>query len=765
MSPSYGLPITSYPVLGAFVTPSLAVAGAAAVSLPIIIHLLARRRFKRIRWAAMDFLIDAERRNRRRVRMEEWILLALRCLAVALLGLLVARPFVTPSGLAAAWGGSRRVERVFVIDDSFSMSYETPTGTPFERAKTGVQRLVDTIRRETPDDTVTVIRISSPSKPVESGASLDQVGADELLARIEGLTASQRSMQLASVFEGIAEFLQGDAGIVNAAVYVLSDFQRKDWAPQEAPASAGTDSTRTQTKGSLTGPLAEWAAQDRALRMVLVSVGEADASNFAVTQLSMPAGQPVAGAEARVRASVGNFSDRAAEGIELRMAVGGRAQPSKTLAALGERQVVSVDLDADFPRPGDESVRVEIPRDALAVDDVRYAAADVVSAIRILVVNGEPAADAYDDEVALLATALHPEGEVFSGHEVVVVDEAGLEEVNLPGFQVVVLANVFRLPETVSERVERFVRQGGGLLIFLGDQVDAESYNVGLYRGGEGILPAELGEIVRAPDAAHLVIADRLHPALQAVGREDDPLGLGQIGFQEYFATQLAEPGPAGSGNRAAVIARFDDAEAYPAIIEGASGMGRVILVTTSADKEWHQWPDHPTFLPVVTELVRHVGRGTDAGEDLAVGSSIEISIDPAVYESDVIVRPPGYPNEPEATMTAAPSEDGRGLIAKWESTDSPGLYQFVLRRREGGEVTRSTAVNVDSRESDLSTASETELRRTLGGIPFEYVQGLERLGEAAGETRVELWKPILFGVAMVLMMEQLLAWVWGRRR
>ena len=95
-------------LLAAFITPWLATAGAAAVAAPIIIHLLARCRFKRIRWAAMDFLIDAERRNRRRIRMEEWILLALRCLAVFLIGLLVARPFLTPSGLAAALSGTQR---------------------------------------------------------------------------------------------------------------------------------------------------------------------------------------------------------------------------------------------------------------------------------------------------------------------------------------------------------------------------------------------------------------------------------------------------------------------------------------------------------------------------------------------------------------------------------------------------------------------------------------------------------------------------------
>ncbi|RME39341.1 MAG: hypothetical protein D6788_05670, partial [Planctomycetota bacterium] len=78
-------------MLAAFVSPALFWGGAAAVAAPILIHLLARRRFRRIRWAAMEFLLDAERRNRRRLRMEEWILLALRCLAVVLLAAMIAR--------------------------------------------------------------------------------------------------------------------------------------------------------------------------------------------------------------------------------------------------------------------------------------------------------------------------------------------------------------------------------------------------------------------------------------------------------------------------------------------------------------------------------------------------------------------------------------------------------------------------------------------------------------------------------------------------
>ena len=78
--------------------PEMLALGALAISVPIIIHLLNRRRFKEVDWAAMEFLLDAEQKNKKRVRLEHWILLLLRCLTMLLIGTLIARPFL-PSNL------------------------------------------------------------------------------------------------------------------------------------------------------------------------------------------------------------------------------------------------------------------------------------------------------------------------------------------------------------------------------------------------------------------------------------------------------------------------------------------------------------------------------------------------------------------------------------------------------------------------------------------------------------------------------------------
>src|SRR5947209_13491354 len=104
-------------MLDLFLNPGYLALGGALVSAPIIIHLINRMRFKRLRWAAMEFLLKSQKRNRRRLIIEQILLLALRCLLVVLAALLVLR-FV---GLSLAGFVAQDSMHVIVIDDTLSM--------------------------------------------------------------------------------------------------------------------------------------------------------------------------------------------------------------------------------------------------------------------------------------------------------------------------------------------------------------------------------------------------------------------------------------------------------------------------------------------------------------------------------------------------------------------------------------------------------------------------------------------------------------------
>ncbi|MHC5108562.1 MAG: BatA domain-containing protein [Planctomycetota bacterium] len=764
------LTATNAILMAAFVTPALFYAGAAAISAPIIIHLLARRRFKRIRWAAMDFLMDAERKNRRRIQLEEWILLALRCLALIAIALIVARPFLQPSGLISALAGVKQTERLFVLDDSFSMGYATDERSSFDRAKIAIKRLVDSIRRESPDDTVTILRMSDVGSPVESGTYLDDAQTDQLTERLNALQVSNQSIDVGTVVDGVYDFLGQSESVVSAAVYLVSDFQEFNWL-----ALGGASSGNTGKRGGPFDALAEWAGEDRALRIICVNVGDADAENLALTDLEIESGRPIAGATGMLKVTVGNFGEDAARDVRIEASLGQRSIGAERLDEIPAGQPSKVSVQVPFRQPGFEALRVELPEDRLAIDNQRFHVAEVASAINILIVNGEPSPDALSDETMLLATALRPEGEVFSGHEPLIIDEAELEETPLVDFHAILLANVYRVSEAAADALEAFVARGGGLGVFLGDQVDPDLYNNSLYREGKGLLPMPLGEVIRAPAEFHLVINDSLHPMTRGVARHGDPLGVGKIPFFNFYGSiwddgalapdesiGLPVEGESDRADKIRIIGRFDDPDSSPAIVESRFGLGKVLLVTTSVDKEWGLWPDHPAYLPMMSELVRYLARGSGAHQAFVVGEMMEIPCDPRIYEQDATVRTPAFPSEREYGISAASAVNGDGLSFQWDQTLQPGVYELALRRRDGVDEIRRIAVNTDPMESDLASCDRSIMVNVAGDVPIEYVEGLENLSEQTGEARTELWRICLVLAVLALMTEQSLAWMWG---
>src|SRR5438067_1530974 len=141
-------------------------AGLGLVSVPIIIHLLNRRRFKVVSWAAMEFLLRAMRKNRRRLRFEQWLLLATRCMMLFLLGLALARPLGCENG-ALAHFGRRTAMNVFVIDNSYSAAYDTrrvDAKTHLDQAKNLVKKLL--ARPSSGGESAVIITAGKPATPV-----------------------------------------------------------------------------------------------------------------------------------------------------------------------------------------------------------------------------------------------------------------------------------------------------------------------------------------------------------------------------------------------------------------------------------------------------------------------------------------------------------------------------------------------------------------------------------------------------------------------
>ncbi|GJM23652.1 MAG: membrane protein [Phycisphaerae bacterium] len=755
---------TSTLILAALVNPALFWGGAAAMSAPIIIHLLARRRFQRIRWAAMSFLMDADKQNRKRVRMEELILLALRCLAVLLIGLLISRPFIQPSGMAALLGGSQRTERIFVLDDSFSMGYQANDRTIFDDMKSSVRNLLQRLRDHAPHDTVTLIRSTEPENPIVEGAVLDDRQYELLLARLEAMQPTQRSQSVERCMTNVRKLLDGDDGVLSCVLYVISDFQEVDWLTAHAATGEGGAAS-----GSLAGELADWSNEDRDVRVVLVDVGDDSPQNVAITELQSKQRQVVTGVAAQLEATINNFGTLDADALELQIANDASGVGSMPTDPIPAGRKIAAAISSVIQRAGDASIAVSASPDRLAIDDTRYLALEATDGVRVLVVNGEPSTDSYLDETHLLTTALRPEGDVFSGNQVDVIDESALDGTSLDDYHLIILANLYRVSEPIADDLHRFVFAGGGLAIFLGDQVtDPLAYNSTLYRDGEGLLPASLQAIVRAKEAGvHLAPSDFLHPVVRVFSGQVNPF-LDRVNFFQYFATEPATFAPDEQNTDATarapttVIARYDDDESTPAIMERTFGRGRVLLFTSTCDLEWNDWARDASYVIGMLEITQHLARAGDANRSTTVGKPLTFALNPSDYEPQATLRLPGYPQQEDEDVVAS-TDGSKGMQISWAHTAQAGIYSFELRRRDGRSVARRFAVNVDARESDLSPATEDDLRRSLDGLIVEYIEGVAIETDETEGGRKELWPMLLVAAMSLLMIEQVMAWRFGR--
>src|SRR3954467_2833366 len=159
--------LNSPDILAAFVTPAFFAAGVLLASIPVIIHILNRRRYKTVNWAAMEFLLRAMRKNRRRLKFEQWILLATRCAVMVLIATALARPMGCRDSALARVAGQRNGLHVIVIDNSYSMAYEAgrpDAPTHLDRARKLAKQLIDTLQAG--GESVALVTASRPAAAV-----------------------------------------------------------------------------------------------------------------------------------------------------------------------------------------------------------------------------------------------------------------------------------------------------------------------------------------------------------------------------------------------------------------------------------------------------------------------------------------------------------------------------------------------------------------------------------------------------------------------
>jgi hypothetical protein len=720
--------------------------GSLLVASPIIIHLLSKRKFRVVDWAAMDFLLEANRRNRRRIQLENLILLILRCLAIILLTFLVARLLVNPSSLLGGGAASYRTERIIVLDDSPSMGARGARKTCFDEAKEGLSLFVRNLAQERPGDTVTLLTTSDPTRPLVHGQLATPDKAEEWVRIIERLELADLPASFDQSLLEIERSLESKTGNVNRMVWVVTDLRQRDWLPA---AAQGQESPLVKTIKRLRPKLSG---------MAVVDLGTNRYANVSVANVAPVDKSLVAGVPTRFEVTLRNFGDADSSEVEVAF-TGGDAAPLKaSVPSVKAGSTAHVPFTFTFRDTGAATVTAEIGADDLPADNARYYAANVQEGVQVLVVDGEPSSEYGQSETFFVERALAPPGALRSGNALQVVTENQFEGMALDQFQAIIVCNLYRLSDDRIAALEGFVRGGGGLVFFLGDQIDEASYNGRLYHDGQGLFPVKLAGIDGDESErtwVNLTPRSLNHPVLRVYQGANNPF-LGRVKIFRWWSSAAAEA-------TSTVLASMTNSRGDPLIVEKSLGKGKTLAVMTAGDDEWSTWPADPSFVVCALEMVSHTARPTTGDRQLSLGATLQHSLNVGRYEGLVTVTPPT--KEKATQIRGVASEDAKGLVVQYDETKQRGFYRISASRRDGKEEQIVYAANIDPDEGDLRHADSSELRRRLGDTSVDLVSGMGqfRAGEAGGQG--EIWRTLLIALAATLIVEQFLGWRFGQRR
>jgi len=684
----------------------LALAGLIAAAMPLIIHLLNRRQQKRLRFPAVKFVLLSQKRVARTYNLRNWLLLAVRTLAVILLVLLMAQPlFQTGVGLFAR---GAPLSTAVVLDNSLSMTV-ADNGATFDQAKRAVNTILEALDN---DDRAVLI----PTNPVEEQNFRFRDPKEVALKDLGSSKATAGTADFVTALRAAYQLLREAGG--QKALWVVTDLGLTGWDRLSLSAVGEYDPTVP-------------------LRLVTVGPGAAPL-NATVKSLEAKESSVATGLDLELVATLVNFTDTAIEELPVRLTIDDRVRDERLvrLAPKGEERVA---FHFKLDQPGSHSGHVSFSREGIAGNQKHFFTIETRDRLNILLVDGDPQRSLVDSETFFLSRALNPT-EDLAGSVLLpeVIIGSALSTASPDAYQVVILANLATIPEGFIPKLAAFVEQGGGVLLSLGDHVRRNDYNRKLWDSGVHLLPGALQDRQRVLLNQEVSIdgIDTEHPALKPFRDKllADSLRSAQV--RSYFKV---------ASEQGQVLLRLSNGD--PLLIEQKFGKGRILLLTSTADSAWNNLPLKTAYLPLMQSLIKHIAGETDGSIDTGlVAGSVKLLPAPAAHAGKRMRVIDPYRSEREITFE--PQEEAASATV--DHNDFAGIYRIVAEDRSL-RLPTAYAVNAPALESRVERIAKDELERKLGPVTHEMIP-VEEL--SLGGTRTDLSLGLVAILVLTLFFE-----------
>lgn len=690
--------------------------GLVAAAIPLIIHLFNFRRPKRVDFSTLAFLKELQQTTMQRVRIKQWLLLALRTLAIASLVLAFARPTLTGS-LVQRFGGNAPVVAALVVDNSRSMGVRDQQGEYLAQARTLAARIIGQMQ---PGDEVWVLSTADtltalPDAYRHQAPALDAVAALE--TRTNATIATRVLVRAAALLD--------QRPTLNKELYLLSDLQQRTLA----------DTFTVEIPDDV--------------RLMVIPVGNRPQPNVGLTGVQVVSRIVEAGQPVEIEATATNYGTEAVAGVVAGLFLEGE-RVAQASADLPPGVPTLLRFTATPQQRGWLAGQVQIEADAFEYDNTRYFTLHVPARRRVLVVRGDGQATPYLD-AALSAQVVQDRMAL----EVQTLPETALAAADLGTFGAVVLVGVQTLSSGETAALARYVEAGGGLLLFPHEQQQTADLNALLAALGGGRFAAMSGTPGAGTTIATFDQVDLEHPLFEGVLAQPQGQRTPTVERPTIYAAMGYTPG---TGTEQTLVGLTTGT---PFLQELRHGDGSVLVQTVAPDLRWSDLPVRGLFLPLLYRTLAYLSAsGAVQGEAFTLGEGGELRLGGVGGTTAVaLVSPDGETFTPlQRTLP------GAILVQTGTEMQTPGVYEV----KAGDVLLRRIAFNLDARESDLTPFSASEAQARLQQALGREVAVLDgsspqRLTEAltAQRTGAEVWNVFLVLALVCLVAEMLVARQW----
>ena len=661
---------------------------AIGVAVPIIIHLLYRKNRKETDWAAMELLRRALVVRSGQIKLEDFIILLLRCLTLLLLAAALLRPILKDSDLI----GDQKVGMVVAIDDSLSMNHGATTR--FENAIEKARQVIGTSQL---GDKISIVflnerSIDDPNKIPLRAADYDPTKINSILDEAKKSGASNHQSNLENSIPLLKEMSE-EMKAGTKEIHIITDAQQSDWNGLSSEAK---------------GMLAEIPAS-----IYILPVNSENDDNRSITSLKYVSGSLNNSGVARFEATVKNFGTNDANSGNIEFYQDGNLVSRQTLGVIDSGSSKVIPFLANYNKPGDLSITAKISKDNLSEDNFRNIVVNVRPGIRVLC-----ATDSVNEGLSnstnglfFLENALRlRSSDEEAGIQVTSVDSSDLTLEKLNDYDIIILANVSSPSIEIANRLKTFTENGGGLILFAGENINAEKYGQTFGTTSESILPAIIGNKKTASEENEnlysLDVPTSDHPLATVIRSMSEEM------INDAKIKSLVELQPT-QGSQV-ILSLVEDKS--PVLVSKEVGNGSVILCSTSADRSWSDMVLHPIYAIMIQQAVTTTTSRPESRVAM-VHSSKTINIEGAMPSNaklqKMIISGEETEDEIETTEIKT-SQDNNSFKAEIDAQDinETGVYQITNNE---GKILGAIAVNSNPSESNVKVAAADALNESIG--------------------------------------------------